>query len=196
VGAIKSLTTGLPSLARSIAQNESVQELRDRALHGLGDAAARIARSELVPKFIAAPAELLASVLAPRCSDSRGADRDGRPEPEHRYEVSAPANLHVAEPTHAPDAVQTPAPAQAHNARASEMAASSDLPHAEPVEDRLRRPKSGADKPGAHVDKPKAKARKADGASAASGSADRKKAGAAGRKAAEGQRQETRDRGG
>jgi hypothetical protein len=96
---LKSLRIGW-SIARAIAQSDSVKEMRNRALRRLGNSAARVARNERVPKFIAAPAEVLAAVLAIGDAQASCSLDDFEPDEPHRGQAAEPATI----PPPSPDA--------------------------------------------------------------------------------------------
>ena len=63
MGALKSLEQGL-ALLRAIAQSDAVVDTRNRILNRIAEQASRLAQSGLVPKAIAAPAEIVAEIIA------------------------------------------------------------------------------------------------------------------------------------
>ena len=100
MGPLKRLEQGL-SLLRAIAQSDAVKDARDRVLQRLAEHASRVAQSDLVPRAVAAPAELIAELIGPppapsdaACAPSQQGEetppRDADPVPESGFRSSRP----------------------------------------------------------------------------------------------------------
>lgn len=118
VGPLKRLEQGL-SLLRAIAQSDAVKDARDRVLQRLAEHASRVAQSDLVPRAVAAPAELIAELIGPPPAPSDAAyasaqgeadpQRDADPVPESGFRSSRPPAPRTSQPP-MPGRTQPPAP--------------------------------------------------------------------------------------
>ncbi|HQP38722.1 MAG TPA: hypothetical protein PLI95_26235 [Polyangiaceae bacterium] len=118
MGPLKRLEQGL-SLLRAIAQSDAVKDARDRVLQRLAEHASRVAQSDLVPRAVAAPAELIAELIGPPPAPSSSAydrtqgeaapQRDADPVPESGFRSSRPPAPRPSQPP-MPGRTQPPAP--------------------------------------------------------------------------------------